>query len=258
MPYKQQKRFKLGKRLPKWHAGTLNLGKYMQDTAGNPLPPAEKVYLEYKIPPNSIGMYGNDELSDCLAAYAAHHLMLITAHTGTLFVPDPNDVIKFYSAFSGYVPGDPSTDNGGYFTDMYAEWQKNGLCGYKIDAWAQIPTKDFVKRQQAIRLFLGCGIGVQLPDSAQTQFSAGQNWEVVANDSIEGGHAILESGEGSLGHNYETWGKGDQKASNAWDLQYVDEVYVPLTNLIVSAANDIAPKSLDYDMLVADMNALKA
>lgn len=249
-------RYRLGKKPPKWDARTLLMSKYTQKD-GVLLPPPEKVYLEYKIPPASIGMFGNDHLSNCLAAYAAHHLMLITAHVGRLFVPELTDVIKFYSAFSGYVPGDSSTDNGGYFTDMYAEWQTNGLCGYKIDAWAQIDTKDFAKRQQAIRLFLGCGVGVQLPVSAQAQFAAGQDWSVVPGDAIEGGHAILEAGEGAAGHDYETWGKGDQKASNAWDLQYVDEVYVPLTKLIVSAANDIAPKSLDYDTLVADMNALK-
>jgi hypothetical protein len=249
---------KLGKKPPKWHQKTLMLSKYTQDASGAQLPPAEKIYLEYKIPPATVGMYGNDTLSDCLAAYAAHHLMLITAHVSTLFTPDPDDVIKFYSVFSGYVPGDPSTDNGGYFTDMYNEWQTNGLCGYKIDGWAQIDTKDLVKRQQAIRLFLGCGIGVQLPNAAQTQFSAGQAWDVVTGDTIEGGHAILESGEGSEGHNFETWGKGDQKASNAWDVAYTDEVYVPLTKLVISAANDIAPKSLNYDALVADLNALKA
>jgi hypothetical protein len=250
--------YKLGKKPKRWSPKTLLLDKYTQDADGNQLPPAEKIYLEYKIPPATIGMYGNDVLSCCLAAYAAHHLMVITAHVGTPFVPDPADVIKFYSAFSGYVPGDPSTDNGGYFTDMYNEWQTNGLCGYKIDGWAQIDTKDYVKRQQAIRLFLGCGVGVQLPTSAQTQFAAGQNWELIPNDTIEGGHALLEPGEGSEGHDFESWGKGDQKASNAWDLAYTDEVYVPLTKLVISAANDIAPKSLNYDALVADLALIKS
>jgi hypothetical protein len=256
--------YKLGKNDPKWSPLTLPLPKYMQSASGSPLPPPEKVFLEYKIPNDVFGMFDNDRLSDCLAAYAAHHLMLITAHTGRLFVPDPVDVVKFYSAFSGYDPsqtdafGNNPTDNGGYFTDMYRVWETQGLCGYKIDAWASIPTKDFAKRQQAIRLFLGCGVGVQLPASAETQFGAGQNWEYDPSSPTRGGHAIVESGEGSDGHNYGTWGKGDQKASNQWDLNYVDEVYVPLTKQIVSAANDIAPKSLNYDALAADMHALAA
>jgi hypothetical protein len=248
---------KLGKKPPKWHPKTLLMSKYEQKD-GVLLPPAEKIYLEYKIPNDMFGMYGNDELSDCLAAYAAHHLMVITSHVGNIVIPEMADVEKFYSAFSGYVPGDPSTDNGGYFTDMYNIWQTQGLGGFKIDAWAKIDTKDQVKRAQAIRLFLGCGVGVQLPQSAMDQFQAKQNWEYVATSPVVGGHAILEDGKGSEGHNFGTWGKGDQKASNAWDLNYTDEVYVPITKALISAANDIAPKSLDYDTLLADVNALAA
>ena len=248
--------YKTGKLPPKWHPKTLMFSKYTQDASGAQLPPPEKIYLEYKIPPETIGIFGNDQLGDCLAAYAAHHYMVITAHTGKLVVPDIADVIKFYSGFSGYVPGDPSTDNGGYFTDMYNYWQTVGLAGFKIDGWAQIDTKDYAKRQIAIRLFLGCGIGVRLPQSAQTQFMAAQNWEYDGTPGDDG-HAILESGEGSEGHNFETWGKGDQKASNAWDQAYTDEVYVALTKATISAANDIAPKSLNWDALVADLAAIK-
>jgi hypothetical protein len=236
----------------------------MQDASGAQLPPAEKIYLEYKIDPKKIGMFLNDRLSDCLAAYAGHHLQLITAHLGKMIAPEDKDIEKFYSAFSGYDPsqtdssGYNPTDNGGYFVDMYAEWQKNGLCGFKIDGWAQIDTKDRVKREQAIRLFLGCGIGVQLPASAQDEFFANKTWTMKTNDVPIDGHAVLESGEGSKGHNFATWGKGDQKADNNWDLNCTDEVYVPLTKAIISRANDIAPKSLNYDVLVADMNALRA
>jgi hypothetical protein len=256
-------RFKLGKNDPKWHPATLMMSKYTQNAAGAQLPAPEKIYLEYKTDPSKIGMYLNDRLSCCVAAYAGHHMQIITGHTGTIIVPDDADIEKFYEA-SGYDPsqtdaqGNNPTDNGWYFTDMYAEWQKNGLCGFKIDAWAQIDTKDLAKRQIAIRLFLGCGVGVQLPVGAQTQFQAGQGWDVAPDDTPEGGHAILESGEGARGHNFATWGKGDQKATNAWDLAYTDEVYVPLTKKVISAANDVAPKSLNYDLLVADMAALGA
>jgi hypothetical protein len=256
--------FKLGKKDPKWHPRTLMASKYTQDATGAQLPPPEKIYLEYKTDPSNIGMYLNDRLSCCLAAYAGHHLQVITAHTGTIIVPDDDDIEKFYAGFSGYDPsqtdsqGNNPTDNGGYFTDMYAYWQKYGLCGFKIDAWMQIDTKDLAKRMIAIRLFLGCGVGVQLLSEAQNQFSAGQEWSVVPGDESEGGHAILESGEGARGHNFATWGKGDQKATNEWDLACTDEVYVPLTKALISAANDVAPKSLDYDTLIADMKALAA
>src|ERR1700722_3182140 len=249
--------FKTGKKAPKWHPKTLMLSKYTQK-GGVMLPPPEKIYLEYKIPPTTIGMGLNDQLSDCLAAYAAHHLQVITGHVGTAVFAEDSEIQAFYSAFSGYVPGDPSTDNGGYFVDMYNCWQTRGLAGFKIDGWAQIDTKDYAKREIAIRLFVDCGVGVQLPASAQTECEAGQDWTMQPGDVPKDGHAILESGEGAKGHNFATWGKGDQKADNNWDLQCTDEVYVPLTKAVISAANDVAPQSLDYDALVADLAALKA
>jgi hypothetical protein len=254
-------RFKTGKKRPKWHP-CLMLSKYTQDASGAQLPPAQKIYLEYKIDPTKIQMFLNDRLSCCLAAYAGHHLQLITAHTGTMISPEDSDIEKFYSAFSGYDPsqtdaaGNNPTDNGGYFADMYAEWQKNGLCGFKIDGWAHIDTKDLAKRKQAIRLFLGCGVGVQLPNSAQDEFQASHSWTMQPGDVPTDGHAILESGEGARGHNFASWGCGAVKADNNWDLQCTDEVYVPLTKAIISRANDVAPKSLNYDLLVADMAAL--
>jgi len=250
-------KYKGGKLPPKWHPKTLCMKKYTQK-GGVLLPAPEKIYLEYKIPPNAIGMMKNDQLSCCLAAYAGHALMLITGHVGAPLIPTDGEIVDFYSAFSGYVPGDPSTDNGGYFTDMYNEWQTNGLCGFKIDAWAQIDTKDLATRMVAIRLFLGVGVGVQLPASAETQFDADETWSMQPGDVPTDGHAILEAGEGSAGHNFETWGYGAQKADNNWDLQCTDEVYVPLTKAVISAANDVAPDSLDYDTLLADFEAIKA
>jgi hypothetical protein len=250
-------RYKTGKKPPLWHPKTLLMSKYTQKN-GSPLPPAEKVYTEYLIPPATIGMFLNDQLSCCLAAYACHHLMNITAHTGKMIVPTNDDCQKFYSAFSGYVPGDPSTDNGGYFTDMYDEWQTNGLCGVKISGWVQIDTKDLAKRMQAIRLFLGCGVGVLLPPSAESQFEANHAWTMAPGDVPTDGHAVLESGEGADGHNFGSWGFGAVKADNNWDMNCADEVYVPLTPLLISRANDLAPASLDWDTLVADLAALKA
>src|ERR1700684_986685 len=182
--------YKTGKKPPKWHAKTLMFSKYTQKN-GVALPPPKKIFLEYKIPPTTIGMALNAQLSCCLAAYATHHLQVITAHVGTPIFAEDSEIQDFYSAFSGYVPGDPSTDNGGYFVDMYNCWQTRGLAGFKIDGWAQIDTSDLVKRQIAIQLFLGCGVGVLLPASAQSEFEAGEDWTMQPGDVPKDGHAIL-------------------------------------------------------------------
>jgi hypothetical protein len=248
-------KFKLGKKAPKRNAQTICMSRYFAATDDLPAP-AAKVAWEYKVDPATIGMYGNDELSDCLAAYWAHHLMLITAHTGTAFVPDPADVVKLYSGFTGYVPGDPSTDNGGTFSDLYAYLKSTGFCGRKITAFGAVDIHNPDHMALAMQIFIGMGVGVQLPSSAQGQFSAGQDWTVVPNSPIEGGHALLQSGRGSAGKNYASWGKGDVKAPDPWTDTYCDEAWVPLTPEIISVANDLSPTGLDWDALVADVPAL--
>jgi hypothetical protein len=257
-------RYKLGKKDPKWSPKILRFGDFIQ-LDQTPLVPPEKTYLEYKIPPDQIGMFGNDTMSDCLAAYWAHHLMLITAHTAKPFVPEVADVVKLYSAFTGYDPrqtdsdGNNPTDNGGTFTDLYNYLQTTGFCGRKILGWVSINPANRLHRQLATWLFLGCGVGIQCPSNAQDQFAAKQPFEAVDNDGgPAGGHAIFESGDGALGHNYETWGFGAQKGSNAWDRKYVDEVYAVLTDDVIERATGLARSVLNVDKLLGVLKGMAA
>lgn len=255
-------RYKLGKLAPKRNKKTLSFAKFMRVPV-LPAPP-EKNYWEYKINPATIGMYGNDQVGDCTCAEVAHHLMLMTAHTGTMFTPDPAEVIKMYSAISGYDPtqtdsnGNNPTDTGCAITDVMAYMVTTGLQGHKYDGWASIDPSNQAHRQLAVYLFGGTNVGVQLPQSAQDQFSAGETWEPGGDDTIEGGHCILQSGYGAEGVNFETWGKGDQKATNAWDSQFVDECYVPLSKDWVNVATELAPSAMNYAALQTILSEIKA
>ena len=242
---------KLGKLAPQEHPKTLKLEKYL--LGGTSLVSPAKVYWEYKIAPSTIGMFANDRLGDCTIAAVAHYVMLATAHTGTLFTPTDDDVINMYSEVSGYVRGDDSTDNGAVCTDVLNYWQTEGLSGHKILAWASINYKDPSMRHLGIYLFGANYVGVQLPASAQDQFANSQSWDVVPHDPIEGGHCILETGYGSLGSNFQTWGKGDQKASSAWSARYMDEAYVVITEDWLNQASGLAPNLLDLDTLQQDL-----
>jgi hypothetical protein len=254
--------YKLGKLAPKFHPKTLSFAKFLKADA--PPPPPERTFWEYRIPPSTIGMYGNDTVGDCTCAEVAHHLMLLTAHTGKMFTPDPAEVLKMYSAISGYDPsqtdaqGNNPTDTGCAITDVMAYMVNTGLEGHKYEAWASIDPKNLTARNQGVYLFGGVNIGVQLPFKAQTQFSAGGTWTPVDGDTVEGGHCILESGYGANGRNFETWGKGDQKALNAWDALYTDEAYIPLTKDWIDIAHDMSPSSLNYAELSAVLAELKA
>lgn len=248
--------YKLGKLSPKYNPKTLRFSAYLKAPV-LPAPP-EKNYWEYKIPPDTIGMFLNDQIGDCTCAEVAHHLMLMTAHTGSVVVPTDAEVLAMYSAISGYDPATGANDNGCAITDVLNYWQTTGLAGHKIDGWASIDPTNAAYRKLGVYLFGGASVGVQLPAAAQTQFSAGETWEPTDDDSIEGGHCILQSGYGSEGDNYETWGKGDQKATNEWSAQFVDEAYVVLTKDWIDVVSDMAPNAMNYAQLQADLAAIKA
>jgi hypothetical protein len=255
---------KLGKLPPKFHPKTLMLSKYL---SSNLLPnPAERVFREYKTPDAAKQFFGNDEIGDCTCAGAANLLILATCHTGTVVIPTLAEVIAMYSTVSGYIPGDASTDNGAAMTDVLSYLQSTGLSGHKILAWAAIDYTNLNHRQLGVQLFGATYVGVNLPQSAQDQFAAGTSWEVVPDDPIEGGHAIIHPGYGSEGGDYVTWAKWDQKASSAWENKYIEEEYVLITEdwfeLVRKKHHgkkhkkSQTPSGIDLATLEADLKAL--
>jgi hypothetical protein len=250
---------KLGKLAPKAHPKTLRFGAFLLPDA--PPPPPAKLWREYKIPEDAWGMFGNDTIGDCTCAGIAHLLMLVTAHTGGMVVPDEKDVIEFYSAVSGYDPSTGANDNGAAITDVLDRWQSVGFSGHKIVAWAGIEPANFLHRHQGMYIFGGNNVGVELPAIAQQQFADNATWDVPSdgNDGgIEGGHCIIEAGYGADGSDFVSWGRGTQKATNAWSQKYMDEAYVVITQDWIDNATGLAPNMMNMDALVAALAALKA
>lgn len=247
---------KLGKHAPKFNVNSLNFRSYL----GSKLPPPpDKVYREYKIPPDAWGMFGNDTIGDCTLAAIAHLIMLWTSHAGKLVIPDQKDVIAAYSAITGYNPVTGANDDGAAITDVLNYCQTTGVAGHKILGWAQLDHKNITRRAQGVWLFGALNVGVQLPANAQDQFTQRKNWELEPYDGgNEGGHCIIETGYGREGENYCSWGRGDQKASRAWTNQYVDEAYVAFTPDWIDEASGLAPNGFNVDALRADLKALAA
>jgi hypothetical protein len=247
--------YKLGKTPPKFNRKTLGFKGMLKADA--PAPP-EKLWREYKVPADAWGMFGNDTIGDCTCAAVAHLLMLVTAHTGKMIIPELADVIAMYSAVSGYDPSTGANDNGAAITDVLNYWQTTGLAGHKILGWAAIDQSNLLHRKQGMYIFGANDIGIQCPASAQSQFSAGETWDVVADDGgIEGGHCIDEFGYGADGTDFSTWGRGDQKATNAWAQKYVDEAYCVITQDWLNNADGLAPNAMDLDALNAALAEIK-
>ena len=135
----------------------------------------------------------NDSLGDCTIAGVAHAVQVWTANNGSMVtVPNPT-VEKYYEQWDGYVPGQPSTDQGGVELDVLNDWHKQGFDGNPLLAFADPKPANLTEVRQSIALFGGVYIGLSLPITAQTQ----EVWDVVPKGGAKakpgswGGHCVL-------------------------------------------------------------------
>lgn len=241
-----------GGRLPAQPARPrLRLGAYL--TGSLPTPPAS---IDWQSRVATWPMYLNDQIGDCTCAAVGH---LIEAETtygqgATVTVAD-QDVLTMYEKVSGYNPADPSTDQGAVIQDVLAYWQKTGMAGHRIVAYAAVDVSNVSEIKAAIDLFGAVDIGINFPSSAMDQFNAGQEWDVVKGSQIEGGHCVPVGAYGSDGSlTCVTWGR-TQKMTAAFWQKYVDEAWVVITDdWLNSKGTD--PQGLNLYQLGQDYAAL--
>lgn len=247
---------KLGKRAVKYHPKTLFFRNYF--VAVPPPPPVS--YYDLRLRKSEWGMLGNDQVGDCAIAAPCHQVILSNSYTQDSANPQLADAMRMYSAVSGYDPsqtdanGNNPTDSGCAMTDVWDYLMKQGI----IEGWVAIDHTDFDHVRAAINLFGGLQRGVQLPQSAMTQFNSGQNFDVVASDGgILGGHAIFDTG-------YRpdplfptvTWGTTVMKTP-AWDLKYTDELYALIFKSWISSKSLLSPSHLNFAALQNDLQAMQ-
>jgi hypothetical protein len=300
---------RLGK-LPRRHdPRTLKLARYLTSA----LPPAPPC-IDYTCGIKEWGMMLNDQLGCCTIAAVAHVVRVWTANAGyEISFPDPV-ILDYYQAWDGYKPSDPASDQGGVEIDVLNAWRQQGFAGQALEAYgainlgsevrgpkseAQIPqtgTSGSPSPQHisvlpnldvmdAIWLFGGAYIGVELPISAQTQ----DVWDVSANPGPDdepgswGGHAVYLVGYDSVvtGSPFAdfrssleepsisppssidnrqstitciTWGQL-KKMTWRWFAKYCSEAY----GLVAKAwlkASGVSPSGFDLSTLEADLKAV--
>ena len=148
---------------------------------------------------------GFEGCGDCVFAGADHEHMLATklgtwgkhpaSFTGASTVSD-------YSAVTGYVLGDDSTDQGTEVREALKYRRSTGVIDangvrHKIGAYVSINPTDWHELMQAVYIFSAVGIGFEFPDSAWQQFDDHLPWDVVDGASIEGGHYVPVFGRNS-------------------------------------------------------------
>lgn len=244
---------KLGKADPVYNPATLLLEHYTTRLAAPAHFPAPDLPWQ---------MLGNDTAGDCVFAGAAHETMVYGHDSGrgaATFTTDA--VLADYSAVTGYVPGDPSTDRGTNVDTALRYRAGTGIRDgagdrHKIGAFAQLPLGHPDHIKYAIAHLSAVGIGIQFPRSAMDQFNAGRAWTVVAGAPIEGGHYVP-----LVGYDYRhvfcvTWGRL-QPMSWGFLRHYCDESYGILSAELLNGAG-VSPEGLDLAALRADLQTASA
>jgi len=211
------------------------------------------------------GAMKNDVIGDCTCA-AAGHMEEVWAWNSTsapdLTVSD-DQVISAYSAVTGYDPKTGANDNGAVETDVLNYWMNTGIAGNKIDAYARVQVTNVTAVKQAIAMFGGAYLGIELPLSAQIQIE----WDTpkrgwfkrlfhAGSDDTPGswgGHAVPVVGYDENGLTCITWGE-TKRLTWAFFEKYCDECYAIVSPQWFKDGRD--PDGLDLETLKSDLKGL--
>ncbi|OCX52172.1 hypothetical protein BEL04_11830 [Mucilaginibacter sp. PPCGB 2223] len=240
---------KPGKHPAKTDARTLNYVKYLK--VDMPGVPAACDWTAKK--KSRWGAMKNLHLHDCTLAAAGHMIQCWTLNIGEPVLPPDSVIVKAYSALTGYDPKTGANDKGATALDALKYWRKNGIGGHEITAFATVNhhTKKYVT--EAIFLFGGIYVGVQLPATIKGQ----KVWELSPDGPVGdgapgsyGGHAICVLAYDEKGLTCISWGK---KRRMTWDFwfAYAEEAYAVLSHSFIK--NNKTPQGFDLDSLKEDL-----
>lgn len=245
---------KLGKREFTPDPRDLKLADYL---TGAPEPPAGDFGHEGLV--SDWQMLGNDTAGDCVWAGAGHETMMLGAEGGHHPVFSTKSVLSDYSAVTGYVPGDESTDRGTDVRTALLYRRRTGLLDanghrHHIGAFVQLKPGDLAELYQALYVFGCVGIGIEFPESAMAQFNAGEPWSVVKDSRIDGGHYVPIVARRNGQPVCVTWGR-TQPMTEEFYSTYCDEAWVYVSASVLNGEGE-SPEGLNIAQLRADLPAL--
>src|SRR5690348_16644723 len=96
-------------------------------TAGRVLPPPPPAADYLSALPDDLGVMLNSELSCCTCSAVYHAIQVWTANAAAAMDTEPDaEVLRLYELACGYVPADPSTDQGGVEQHVLRYWLRRG------------------------------------------------------------------------------------------------------------------------------------
>ena len=195
---------KLGRKRPP-HRAKLALKKYL-DCSLLPMPPTFVDYASKAVDALA-NVYENDVLGDCVIAGGYHCVGVWTGNAGAApFVATRDQIIADYAAIGGYVPGDPSTDNGCDEQTALRYWSQKGFAdGSKIAGFCGVDATDIRETMTAIYLFEDLLLGIELPDEWLRDTYA-ETWSIAGDPNPANGHCVVVVGYDGRGVQIATWG----------------------------------------------------
>lgn len=252
-------RYKRGRRPPvhtrRTMQSALALSRALAPLGAPPAVSDDYVSAVTKQAPNGWGMYLNNQLGDCVCADSGHQVMLHTANAGTIVIPTDQDVLALYEAVGGYVPGNPSTDQGCDETSMCQYLETTGLAGQKSAGTAMVDPSNLDNLRWTTQIFGACRLGIIVDDAMEQQFDSGQPWETpaAANDPSAGGHDVPIVKYDSQYAYVVTWGR---LQAVAWTLlaqsSFLDEAHAEVWPDFLQAGGT-APNGFSLQQLLSDL-----
>jgi hypothetical protein len=114
------------------------------------------------------------------------------------FIYTNKQIIELYSAIGGYVPGEPSTDNGCDEVTALNYWENQGAPAgqRRIAGWLAVNAADSTGYRTALWLFENLYFGMELPDARISPMpsASGFVWDGAGAPDPNNGHCVAGVG----------------------------------------------------------------
>jgi hypothetical protein len=225
--------------------------------------------------PDAENPLGNDDVGDCTCAGWFHFLLVWLSQTsGKLGAVQGQDwkalTLALYSRLFGYVPGDPSTDQGGTLEGVLDGVQSDGAFpdgSHKIVGKIKVDGSNENHVKLAIQIFGGVYTGLSLSQSMVDSMSTlangflwGANGAAPDAPNPQYGHCVYFPGYNDNEAIVDTWGIIGGFTWSWFTYYFADaqggEVWVPLSEDWLEATTKKSPSGFNLAQLKADLAAL--
>jgi hypothetical protein len=213
--------------------------------------------------PGLADILANDTLGDCTSAGMWHLVEAINAAAGAPITPTPtrDDAVTFYSLSTGYVSGQPATDQGGDEITVLTTACQKGLDGAGAHApigFFDVDPADVPAMRSIVWLFGGLYFGAELPDAYLEVAGPGYTWD-VGTPNPNNGHCFVGLGASDAGIADDSWGLNGTITYAAIAELCAEAnggaLYAILTKESLNRASALCPAGIDWATLLADFQA---